>query len=328
MTKECVICKKSRGKRVCRLNNNELICPRCCALIRDQGCEGCSYYKFSEKYQATKHLKSGDKHFIIELNEEVEKSVDDALQLIEKGSFEKGEAMITELMKDHPHNHLVQYAKGVLYAFKEQYDEAIEYFDRAIIIFPYFMEAHFNKAVTYQKKLDVGNMIKAYQKVIEIGDPKDAQVKQAKGFLSDLEKQTLKNEGINLETYLKSIEKFKKAFFYMNKQNLEKAIFYFKECIAINKKHPQSYGNIGICYAKLGQKEQALWAFDKAIEIDPNYELAIVNRAVTESLKDNEKFKVDKIESIEYYKEYPMKKRSYIQSVIEEIKGTDNKKLS
>ena len=112
----------------------------------------------------------------------------------------------------------------------------------------------------------------------------------------------------------------------MNKQNLEKAIFYFKECIAINKnkKHPQSYGNIGICYAKLGQKEQALRAFDKALEIDPNYELAIVNRAITESLKDNEEFKVDKIESIEYYKEYPIKKRSYIQSVIEKIKGADN----
>jgi len=321
MIKECVICKKSRGKRVCRLNNNESICPRCCALIRDQGCEGCPYHEFSKRYQATKYIKSGDKHFIIEMNEEVEKTVDHALKLIEKGSFEKGEAMITELMKDHPRNHLVQYASGVLYAFKEQYDEAIEYFDRAIIIFPYFMEAYFNKAVTYQKKLDVGNMIKAYQKVIEIGDPKDAQVKQAKGFLFDLEKQTLKNEGINLETYLKCMAKFEKAFSYLNKQNPEKAIFYFKECIAINKKHPQSYGNMGICYAKLGQKEQALWAFDKALEIDPNYELAIVNRAITESLKDNEKFKVDKIESIEYYKEYPIKKRSYIQSVIEKIKG-------
>ena len=328
MTKECLICKKSRGKRVCRLNNNELICPRCCALIRDQGCEGCPYYKFSKRYQAAKHLKSGDKHFIIEMNEEVEKSVDHALRLIEKGSFEKGEAMITELMKDHPRNHLVQFARGVLYAVKEQHDKAIEYFDRAIIIFPYFMEAYFNKAVAYQKKLDVGNMIKAYQKVIEIGDPKDAQVKQAKGFLLDLEKQTLKDEGINLETYLKSIEKFEKALSYMNKQNLEKAIFYFKECIAINKKHPQSYGNMGICYAKLGQKEQALWAFDKALEIDPNYELAIVNRAIVESLKDNEKFKVDKIESIEYYKDYPMKKRSYIQSVIEKIKLSGNKKLS
>ena len=68
--------------------------------------ERCLYYKFSKRYQATKHIKSGDKHFIIELNEEVEKSVDHALKLIEKGSFKKGEAMITELMKDHPRNHL------------------------------------------------------------------------------------------------------------------------------------------------------------------------------------------------------------------------------
>ncbi len=321
MKKECLICKKSRGKRVCKLNNNKLICPICCASIRNQECEGCPYYKFSEKYHAIKYRKSGAKHFIVEINEEVEKSVNHALKLIEKRSLKEGEAIIKDLIKDHPGNHLVQYAMGILYALKEQYDEAIKYFDKAADIFPYFIEAYFNKAVAYQKKLDLKNMILAYQKVIEIGDPKDEQVKRARDFLFDLEQQILKDEGINLESNLKAMDYFEKAFSYMNNQDWEKAILYFKECVAIIKKHPQSYGNMGICYSKLGKKEQALKEFDRALEIDPNYELALVNRTITESLKDGEKLEAGKVEAVEYYKEYPLKKRSYIQSAIEKIKG-------
>ena len=106
----------------------------------------------------------------------------------------------------------------------------------------------------------------------------------------------------------------------MNHKQWEKAIVKFKECLALNKTHPQSYGNMGICYSKLGQKEKAIAALDKALEIDPTYELAMVNRAVIESLKDGEKMEGDSVESIEYVKEYPMKKKSYIQSLIQKIR--------
>ena len=49
------------------------------------------------------------------------------------------------------------------------------------------------------------------------------------------------------------------------------------------------YGNLGICYAQVGRKSDALAAFDKALELDPQYELAIVNKAMTESMAEGEK---------------------------------------
>lgn len=318
MKKECVICTKFTGKRTCKLKDNKIICPACCVSIRNHDCEGCIHYKFSKEYQNSKHKHSKIKHFIIEINEEIEESVDHALELVEKDFFEKGETIIKQLIKDHPQNHQVQYAMGVLHALRGQHDEAIEYFDKATDIFPYFLEAYFNKAVAYKNKLDIKNMVRAFQSVIEIGDSKNEVVKQAKSFIGELEQQTLKSEGINLELYLKAMEKFEKALYHMKNQEWKKAIFYFRECLAINKKHPQSYGNIGICYSKLGQKEQALEAFDEALEIDPNYELAIINRSIVASLKNGEELTGD-VEQIDYYKESAIKKRPYIQSFFQKL---------
>jgi lipoprotein NlpI len=78
------------------------------------------------------------------------------------------------------------------------------------------------------------------------------------------------------------------------------------------------YGNLGICHAQLGHKSVALAAFDKALELDPQYELAIVNKTMTQSLVEGEKLG-NKIKTVEYYKEFPMKNRSYIQLFNEEV---------
>jgi len=296
------------------------VCPPCCASTRNQDCEGCRHYSVSQQYQASKYQDSQNKHFIIEINEEVEKSVDHALELLEKQSFQEGKRIIQELMRKHPRNHLVQYAMGVYYAFREDYDSALEYFDKAIRIFPYFVEAYFNKGVAYKEKLDIRNTIEAFQKVVEIGDARDANVRQAKKILHDFEQHIRKHEGLTLETYFKAMDQFEQGFAYMNNQDWERAIRHFKKCLMINTNHPQSYGNMGICYGQLGQKALALEAFDKALELDPNYEPALVNRMIVESLKEGERLPSGKVKSVDYYKEYPVEKKSYIQSLVQQLK--------
>ena len=50
---------------------------------------------------------------------------------------------------------------------------------------------------------------------------------------------------------------------------------------------------MGICYAKMGKKRAALAAFEKALEIDPKYEPAILNKATTEELKEGQCLSAD-----------------------------------
>lgn len=103
MTKRsCIVCAQRKGRRVCRLQNNKIICPVCCAQSRNTNCEGCLYYVAAKQYVASKSEKSEPNHFIAEMNEEVENTVNEALALAERGAIEKGEAIISDLRKVLP----------------------------------------------------------------------------------------------------------------------------------------------------------------------------------------------------------------------------------
>jgi lipoprotein NlpI len=45
-----------------------------------------------------------------------------------------------------------------------------------------------------------------------------------------------------------------------------------------------SWGNLGLSCAGPGMKAKAIECLDKALELDPRYELAVVNKAVVENM--------------------------------------------
>lgn len=94
MKKACTLCRKAGGKRLCKLHDNAAVCPPCCASVRNQDCEGCRHYTFSQNYQESKAKKPGEKTFIIEINEAVEKEVDQALRLVENHAVQAGKHLI------------------------------------------------------------------------------------------------------------------------------------------------------------------------------------------------------------------------------------------
>ena len=212
---------------------------------------------------------------------------------------------------------MVQYGMGALYAFKGQNDEAISHFKKAVDVFPYFAEAYYNLGVAYKKKFDIPNMVKYLSKAIRISDSETVIYQQAKSMLDHVENIIRKQNDTSLETYLKAQEQFQLGVEFMENREWKKAIYAFSASERIVNTIPQVYGNLGICHAQLGQKSDALAAFDKALELDPQYELAIVNKAMTQSLVEGEKLNT-KIKTVEYYKEFPMENRSYIQHFIEE----------
>jgi len=121
---------------------------------------------------------------------------------------------------------------------------------------------------------------------------------------------------------------------YAVKGQIEDAISHFKKAIhtflaaeRIVNAIPQVYGNLGICYAQLGRKSDALAAFDKALELDPQYELAMVNKAMTETLAEGEKLD-SKVKTVEYYKDFPMQNRSYVQYFLDQALIESNRKGS
>jgi tetratricopeptide (TPR) repeat protein len=198
---------------------------------------------------------------------------------------------------------MVQYGMGTVLAVKGNYAESIVHFDKSLEIFPYFVEAWFNRGNSYKLLFNVGEAIKSFQKVIELGDSKDDFVKSAKELVEYMEQSIAEDTGLSLDLYLRSLDDFNKAFATMQNREYERAIAEFQDVLKINNTNAQTYGNLGLCYAFLGQQDKAIAAFDQALIIDPDYEPAATNRAIVLSLKNGEKLPDDHIKTIEYYKD-------------------------
>lgn len=302
--KKCTICLQVKGRRLCKIKEKSLICSRCCAEIRNsRSCSGCSHYAQTEKYAVEKMKKSNFREFTAKIDPEVDKAVDNALLFVENGNIAKGEELLTGLIEKYPDFYIVQYGIGTVQAMKGNYSDSIVHFDKCLEIFPYFVEAWFNKGASYKNLLDVGNAIKSFQKVIELGNREDHFVNTAHEFLRDMGASIFRDTGLSLDLYIHSMEEFDEAFSKMHNREYELAIVGFQKVLSLNKNHAQSFGNLALCYSFLGKKQQALLAFDKALEIDPKYEPALKNKAILLSLKDEEKMPNNQIETVEYYKE-------------------------
>jgi len=250
----------------------------------------------------TKRKKPRSKPFVARMDPEVNEAVDQALAMFDQGRMRAAEKIILELHRKHPDIHTVQYAMGLVCVAKGLYEESIPFFDRAIAICPYLVEAWFNKGAAHQKQLEVGEAIGAYQKVVELGNPEEDFVRHARDVLRRFEQHLRKDEGLTLAAYLKGKDIFDKAFAAMERKEWEKALKGFQEVAAMNPRHTQSHGNMGICYGQLGRRQEALAAFDKALALDPEYAPALQNRRIVSSLEEGEALKAD-IEPVDYYTE-------------------------
>jgi tetratricopeptide (TPR) repeat protein len=285
--------------------------------VRSEACEGCTHLSASEKHE---NEKRSERKFITLIAPELDEACNDALALAEAGKVAQAEERINELHKQHPEYHMVQYGMGVCCVLKNQFEEGAKFFKRAIEIFPVFTEAHFNLGMASQKMLDLPGMAASFREVVRIGENHEL-VSEAKRRIEDLEMLSRKKCGLSLDAYLKNGDIFAKAFRALEDRKYESAVELFRRILATDPRSVQSWGNLGLSYAGLGMKANALECLDKALELDPRYELAIVNKAVVEDMKEGETITED-IESVDYYREYGrMTGKSYIAEVLNKDTG-------
>jgi len=105
---KCTLCARNKASRKCKVYDDKLICSLCCADLRNPDCEDCQYFRAAKQYQLSKARKAKKKEFIVEINEDVEKAVDDALAFVERGKIGKGEDILSKLQLQYPRNHMVR----------------------------------------------------------------------------------------------------------------------------------------------------------------------------------------------------------------------------
>ena len=233
---------------------------------------------------------------MMEVSPEVQNAVNGALENAQRGKFQSAMDTLTALLRDHPCHHDIPYGIGIVHALKGEYVESIAWFDRAIGIYPYSVEAHYNKAVSYQK-------------VVAIGPANDPEVAKARSFVEDMASSVRRNEGVSLDAYLRAADKFNEAFERMDRGDWAGALKGFRAAAALNDGNAPCHGNMGICLAHLGHKADALAELDRALEINPQYEPARSNRELVEQMTEGKPLENTRYESIDFSKENFLKKR-------------------
>lgn len=313
MRVKCPECGTGKARRMCWRKGDVEICSECCASIRDEDCGECVHYASTLQYEENRRnsalgLKAG--HFMMEVSPEVQEAVDGALEAAQRGGLESAMETLTDLLRNHPRHHDVPFGIGVIHAMKGQHKEAITWFDRAIGIYPDSLESHYNKAVAYQKLLDIPNCVRSYQKVVAIGPASDPEVAKASSFVENMASTIRKTEGISLKSYLRAGDRFNEAFELMERGDWRGAVKGFRASAALNDRSAPCRGNLGLCLAQLGKKAEALAELDRALEIDPEYQPALSNRKIAERMTEGQPLENTRYESINFSMEKFMKKRS------------------
>jgi len=90
------------------------------------------------------------------------------------------------------------------------------------------------------------------------------------------------NEAIN---ELSATDWYNKAYAFYISNNYEEAVLAFTRAIELNPNYEQAYNGRGTAYAKKGQYDRAIADYSKALELDPNLALAYYNRGAAYTKK-------------------------------------------
>jgi tetratricopeptide (TPR) repeat protein len=166
--------------------------------------------------------------------------------------------------------------QGIAHWEKSKFDDAIRDFDKSIEIDPRYAFAWSNKGGVLNDLHKYDDALLAVDKAIEI-DPTYAKAWFIKGT-------ALRNQGKNDEA-LKAIDRAIELDPKLAAaQNVKKLI---TEKPDEAQSSADTWNNKGVALANQGKYDEALQAFDKAIELNPKFALAWSNRALMLSKQNN-----------------------------------------
>jgi PQQ-dependent catabolism-associated CXXCW motif protein len=144
------------------------------------------------------------------------------------------------------------YKRGIDYAQKKQYDNAISDFTRAIDLAPDNADAYFLRARAFQTKGDYGQAFIDFTKAAALDPAKNADVQLI------LRKSNFAR-GYN-----------KRGVAYYKKKDYDRAISDYDQAIKLDPNDAISHANRGLAYYQKKDYDRAISDYDQAIKLDPN----------------------------------------------------------
>jgi tetratricopeptide (TPR) repeat protein len=205
-------------------------------------------------------------------------SVTEAVDLIKAGKNEEAIPILKENLEKNPENAPIQFTLGKAYINTKQYDAAVAPLQKTLALKPDQPGAHFYLGIAYSQMGQDADALKEFEAEIPISPEQDAAYSNA-------------------------------ASLYAKQGNVDKALEYYKKAVEIAPQRPELHASLASLYEKKGDQaaaqaeykaladadpgraavtwynvgaiaknqdrnDEAVKAFQKAVELDPSYAIA------------------------------------------------------
>jgi superkiller protein 3 len=193
-----------------------------------------------------------------------------AIVEIHQGNWSSARKMLEKAMSlagdDYPHKDIIFYNIGLCAQDDQGYDEAIEYYQKAIEVNPEFGEAIYSLGFVLLKTGQKDKAFENFLKAKEIFE-KNNQIeylREIDGMLTLYEKTQSKT---SLSLAKRLLEEASQAF---SNGQINKAVSLLEQSAAADPHYAEAYYRLGILYTHLDHFDTAAEYFGKAIERDPH----------------------------------------------------------
>ena len=205
---------------------------------------------------------------------------------------------------------------GASYAGKNDHEEAIKFFKKAIEIEPLNYELYNNIGKSLFKVLNFEDAIKAFEKSLKMN--KNIADTYLNLGLIYKEKGDLKKCIDFLEQSIIINDSFFQSFYnlglvFQEERKYKTSISYYQKAIDVNKKYFKAYNNLATIFIDLENYTEATEFLNKALEIKPDYEEAINNLGIIELEKKNY------FEALNYFNKVLEINQNHIESLTQKI---------
>ena len=205
-------------------------------------------------------------------------------------NMQKALIEFSKAIEINPDNKEAHYALGHVYAQRQDYSKAIESFKKAIAIDPVYSEAHNYLGKGYEALGRDAEAILAYQEALKNLQYTTPQLPYWNlGLIYVRQKQY--DQALEAFQQARKIEPAngvvlaKMAETSLQKGDVEKALFFLKEAVAITPSDPIAHYQLAVFYLEKGPREFASAEFEKVISLAPQSKEAEAAQKSLETLK-------------------------------------------